>query len=116
MNEMGMIATFLGEPYANFGYLGILLVPALLAYFLGRVYFRAYRSNYFSVIRLAYLLVACNLIQVYRDGLTSIVVFTWVNMMPLMVIVALHYVLPVRHKGGKLVEYAQAGYEKPATR
>jgi hypothetical protein len=114
MNEMGMIVTFLGESYVNFGYLGILFVPALLAYFLGRVYFRAYRSNYFSVLRLAYLLVACNLIQVYRDGLTSIVVFTWVNMMPLMVIVALHSIVPARRKHLKLAEYAQAGYEKPA--
>ncbi len=66
-------------------------------------------------MRLAYLLIACNLIQVYRDGLTSIVVFTWVNMMPLMVIVALHYILPVRHKREKLVESAHAGYEKSAT-
>lgn len=111
MGEMGMIVTFLGESYVNFGYLGILLVPGLLAYFLGRVYFRAYRSNYFSVIRLAYMLIACNLIQVYRDGLTSIVVFTWVNMMPLMVILVLHYVLPVRRK--KLAAYAQSGVNNP---
>lgn len=112
MDEMGMIITFLGESYINFGYLGIVFIPALLAYFLGRAYFRAYRSNYFSVIRLSYLLVACNLIQVYRDGLTSIVVFTWVNMMPLMIIVLLHYILPVRHKSENIPIHAHAGYEK----
>jgi hypothetical protein len=111
MSEMGMIVTFLGESYVNFGFLGIIFVPGLLAYLLARAYFRAYRGNYFSVIRLTYLLVACNLIQVYRDGLTSIVVFTWVNMMPLMMIVALHYILPVREKQ-KIPAYAQAGYEK----
>ena len=111
MDEMGMIVTFLGESYINFGYLGIIFVPALLAYFLGRTYFRAYRSNYFSVIRLSYLLIACNLIQVYRDGLTSIVVFTWVNMMPLMVIVLLHYVLPMRPAAEKLRAYATAEYQ-----
>ena len=114
MSEMGMIVTFLGESYVNFGYLGIIVVPGLLAYLLGRAYFRAYRNNYYSVIRLTYLLVACNLIQVYRDGLTSIVVFTWVNMMPLMVIVALHYILPVKEKSKKIPVYAQAGYEKPS--
>jgi hypothetical protein len=104
MAEMGMVITFLGESYANFGYPGLLIVPYLLAYWLARSYFRAYRRNYFSVSRLVYLLVACNLIQVYRDGLTSIVVFTWVNMMPLMIIVALHYLFPMKprkekHKG-----------------
>ncbi|HEX5732543.1 MAG TPA: O-antigen polysaccharide polymerase Wzy [Blastocatellia bacterium] len=115
MSEMGMIVTFLGESYVNFGHLGLIFVPGLLAYFLGRTYFRAYRSNYFSVVRLTYLLIACNLIQVYRDGLTSIVVFTWVNMMPLMVIVALHYILPLKQQRNKLAMPAQAGYEKSVT-
>jgi oligosaccharide repeat unit polymerase len=94
MGELGMIVTFLGESYINFGYAGIVIIPILLAYVLARIYFRAYRSNYFTVARLCYLLIACNLIQVYRDGLTSVIVFTWVNMMPLMVIVALHYIVP----------------------
>ncbi|HJQ22298.1 MAG TPA: O-antigen polymerase [Blastocatellia bacterium] len=98
MGEMGMIVTFLGESYANFGYAGVVVIPFLLAYVLGRIYFHAYRSNYFTVARLSYLLIACNLIQVYRDGLISVVVFTWVNMMPLMVIVLLHYVLPSGRK------------------
>lgn len=96
MFETGMITTFLGEAYANFGYLGIVFIPFLLAYFLARAYFRAYRSNYFSIARFTYLLVACNLIQVYRDGLLSIVVFTVVNMMPLMIIVLLHIIAPVK--------------------
>ncbi|HJQ69081.1 MAG TPA: O-antigen polysaccharide polymerase Wzy [Blastocatellia bacterium] len=111
MSEMGMIVTFLGESYVNFGHLGIVLVPALLAYFLGRAHFRAYRSNYFSVVRLAYLLVACNLIQVYRDGLISIIVFTWVNMMPLMIIIALHYIVPANRAAGKQRAYVTAEYQ-----
>jgi len=36
-----------------------------------------------------YLLVACNLIQVFRDGLISLFVFTLINMLPLVVLVAL---------------------------
>src|SRR5205085_7239525 len=98
--------TFLGESYVNFGYLGVVIIPLLLAYVLGRVYFHAYRSNYFTIARLSYLLIACNLIQVYRDGLVSLVVFTWVNMMPLMVIVLLHYILPSRRKKKTLSTYA----------
>src|SRR5262249_5489458 len=96
MGEAGMIVTFLGESYANFGYSGIVIVPFLLPYVLGCVYFHAYRNNYYSVSRLSYLLIACNLLQVFRDGLSSIIVFTWVNMMPLMAIVVLHIFLPAR--------------------
>jgi len=89
MNRLGMVPTLLGELYANFGYLGVLLLPYLVAYWLGRAYFRAYRSSYFSVDRLGYLLLACNLVQVYRDGLISVAIFTVINMMPLAMIVAL---------------------------
>ncbi len=94
MDQLGMIITILGESYLNFGYVGIIIIPGLLAYGLGRVYFYAYRSHYYTVVRFAYLVLACNLIQVYRDGLLSIVVFTLVNMMPLMLIIILHYVVP----------------------
>jgi O-antigen polysaccharide polymerase Wzy len=90
MGEAGMIATYLGESYANFGYIGAAIIAYLLAYWLARAYFRAYRSNYFTAVHFGYLLIASNLLQVYRDGLVSIVVFTFVNMMPLTLIVLLH--------------------------
>jgi hypothetical protein len=109
MAEMGMIVTYLGESYINFGFLGIIFIPYLLAYWLARVYFRAYRNNYFSVARFAYLLIACNLVQVYRDGLISIIIFTWVNMMPLMLIVMLHFILPVK-RANKVSEYVAASH------
>ncbi|MFY9611082.1 MAG: O-antigen polymerase [Blastocatellia bacterium] len=96
MGEMGMIMTFVGEFYLNFGNSGVILLSFLMAYSLARIYFRAYRNSYYSVIRFAYLLIACNLIQVYRDGLTSLFVFTVVNMMPLSTIVFLHWVNPAR--------------------
>jgi hypothetical protein len=107
---MGMIVTYLGESYANWGYLGIVVIPYLTAYWLARAYFRAYRSHYLSVARFIYLLVACNLIQVYRDGLVSIVIFTWVNMMPLMIIVTLHYIFPKRTSNKASVAYIQPHY------
>ena len=96
MGEMGMVMTFIGEFYINFGHLGVAIMSFLTAYWLARIYFRAYRSNYYSVIRFSYLLIACNLIQVYRDGLMSLFVFTLVNMMPLSIIVFLHLVRPQR--------------------
>src|SRR5690606_31711856 len=65
----GMTPLFLGEIYTNFGIIGFLIIPILFAYFAGRVYFTAYRHNFFSLRRFIYLIIACNLIQVYRDGL-----------------------------------------------
>lgn len=98
MAEMGMVMSFIGEFYLNFGYVGVVIMAFLMAYVLAKIYFRAYRSNYFSVLRFGYLLIACNLIQVYRDGLMSLVVFTLVNMMPLSAIVFLHLIKPVHPK------------------
>jgi hypothetical protein len=95
MGELGMVITFLGECYINFGFIGILILPYISAYLLARAYFYAYRSEYFSVARFGYLLLACNLIQVYRDGFLSIVIFTLVNMTPLCLIVFFHYFKPL---------------------
>ena len=115
IKEASMIVTFLGESYVNFGYFGIIFIPGLMAYCLARAYFRAYRSNYFSISRFAYLLVACNLIQVYRDGLVSIVIFTWVNMMPLMVIVLLHWILPENSTKRSFAGSSQVAYQNSST-
>ena len=108
MFEMGMITTFIGEFYLNFGYFGIITMSYFTAYSLARIYFHAYRSNYFSVVRFSYLLVACNLVQIYRDGLISLFVFTLVNMMPLAVIVILHLIKPVRVKEDSRPSYRTA--------
>ena len=90
----GMVLTFVGELYANFWYLGVFLGAYLLASFTARFYFSAYRSRYFSVRRLFYLMTAAALIQVYRDGLNSLVVFPVVQMMPLMLMVLLNFFFP----------------------
>jgi hypothetical protein len=90
MGTSGMIVTIWGETYANFGFIGMLLVPAGFAVWVGRYYFRSRRKNYFTFERLSYLALSVNLIQVYRDGLTSVVFFTFVNMMPVMLVVVAH--------------------------
>ena len=96
MKEAGMIVTFIGEAYANCGLVGIFLVPPLLAAFLTGLYRRAYSADYNTVIRFGYVLICVNLMQVYRDGLTSLVMFAFVNTLPLMMIVLLHFAVRVR--------------------
>jgi hypothetical protein len=86
MSRAGMVATLHGESYANMGVLGIIITSYLCAYCLSRFYFTAMRKHYYSVYRFTYLMIACNLVQVFRDGLISLVVFTLVNMSPLVLI------------------------------
>jgi hypothetical protein len=109
MKEMGMVITFWGEAYVNFGYVGIVVIPGLFAYCLGRFYFYAYEADYFTVARFAYLIVASLLIQIFRDGLMSLVIFPVVNMMPITVIVLLHYVVPAfvskKHQSLPMTDY-----------
>ena len=87
----GMVVTMLGEFYVNFWYPGVILFSFIVAYASGSAFHAAYRRSYFTLARFAYLLVACNLIQVYRDGLISLFVFVVINMMPLTAIVLLHF-------------------------
>jgi oligosaccharide repeat unit polymerase len=88
----GMGGTILGEAYANFGLIGVAIVPFVLGYWMGRFYFAAMRRPYFSVCRFLYVTAACCLVQVFRDGLVSAIVFPVVDMMPLVAIAILSYV------------------------
>ncbi|HWY67027.1 MAG TPA: O-antigen polymerase [Terriglobales bacterium] len=91
MADDGMVVTMLGEFYLNFSYPGIVIMSFAWAYLMGVWFEAVYRAGYFSLIHFSYLLVASNLIQVFRDGLISLFVFTIINMLPLAVIVALHF-------------------------
>jgi hypothetical protein len=88
----GMVATLHGESYANLGVVGIIVISPVVAYWLGNFYFAAMRKSYFSVYRFTYIMVASSLVQVFRDGLIALVMFTLVNMTPLVAIAVLSYV------------------------
>jgi hypothetical protein len=90
MAEDGMVVTMLGEFYLNFSYAGVVILSFAVAYATGRWFQAAYRRGYFTLARFMYLLLACNFLQVYRDGLISLFVFLVINMMPLIVIVLIH--------------------------
>jgi hypothetical protein len=93
----GMGGTMLGEAYANFGLIGVIVLPCIMGYCLGRFYFAAMRRPYYSVWRFTYVIFASCLVQVFRDGLQSAVVFPVVDMMPLAAI-AMFSCLSFRHK------------------
>jgi hypothetical protein len=96
MADLGMVTTLSGDAYLNFWYFGIAIVPFVLAAVLTRFYLIAYSVPYSSLARFSYLMVSCNLIQVYRDGLVALPLFVIVNMLPLTLLVALHLMTGVR--------------------
>jgi hypothetical protein len=91
MAASGMIPTYVGEAYVDFGFAGIIVTPFVMAFAFAWFARRASRARYDSLWRFAYALISVNLIQIYRDGLASIVLFTAVNMMPLVLLILVHH-------------------------
>jgi hypothetical protein len=86
----GRILTYLGEAYANFGYAGMIIIPAMLGYLLTAACLRATTGPMLRLGRYLYLVFFMALIQTFRDGLLSIVVFTFVHNMPMLFTWILH--------------------------
>jgi oligosaccharide repeat unit polymerase len=75
LKELGSIATIYGEAYANFGYFGIIFIPFLFAKYSSRWYFKVINTHPQSANLYLYLYFSAIIVQVYRDGLISIVIF-----------------------------------------
>ena len=82
LRELGAVATLYGESYANFGYLGIIIIPFLFAKYSARWYNRILHAHPQSISLYFYLYFAAILVQVYRDGLNAIFMFLSVYNMP----------------------------------
>lgn len=87
----GRIITYIGESYLNFDIFGVILLPCLLGWFLTKWYYRATYGMFNKLDRYVYLVFFAALIQVFRDGLTSFVMFTMVQNMPMCFVVILHF-------------------------
>ncbi len=88
----GRIVTYLGESYLNFGYAGLLLIPAFLGYVLTAFCLYATSGPMQRIGRYAYLVFFMAMVQMFRDGLLSIFVFTVVHNMPMLFTWILHYI------------------------
>ncbi|MEY4539528.1 MAG: hypothetical protein RLZZ306_1285 [Bacteroidota bacterium] len=75
LKELGAIPTIYGESYVNFGILGIIFIPFLFAKYAARWYFSVVETHPQSVNLYLYLYFATIMVQVYRDGLSSIIIF-----------------------------------------
>jgi hypothetical protein len=91
-NIEGRIITYLGESYLNFGYAGLILIPALLGYLLTAACLQATSGPMLRLGRYIYLVFFMALVQTFRDGVLSIFVFTVVHNMPMLFTWILHSV------------------------
>jgi hypothetical protein len=91
-NIEGRIITYLGESYLNFGYAGLILIPALMGYILTALCLHATAGPMQRLGRYIYLVFFMALVQTFRDGVLSIFVFTFVHNMPMLFTWILHSV------------------------
>jgi hypothetical protein len=91
-NIEGRIITYLGESYLNFGYAGLILIPALMGYILTVLCLHATAGPMQRLGRYIYLVFFMALVQTFRDGVLSIFVFTFVHNMPMLFTWILHSV------------------------
>lgn len=88
----GRIITYLGESYANFGYAGLVIIPAMLGYALTAFCLHAMTGPWQSLSRYVYFASFMAFIQLFRDGLYSLVVFTIAHNIPMLVVIILHVI------------------------
>jgi hypothetical protein len=91
-NIEGRIFTYLGESYLNFGYAGLILIPAMMGYILTALCLHATAGPMLRLGRYLYLVFFMALVQTFRDGLLSILVFTVVHNMPMLFTWILHLI------------------------
>lgn len=85
--ENGMVPTMFGDCYINFGYLGDLVIPGVVAFLLGLWYYSAIRAPHLSLARYSYCAYAANLLQVWRDDMAGLFLRPLFMCMPLTFVV-----------------------------
>lgn len=88
----GRILTYLGEAYLNFSYVGLVFAPALLGYGLTLWCLRATSGPVLRFDCYLYTVFFMSFIQLFRDGMASLVVFTLAHNIPMFICWILHSV------------------------
>lgn len=92
--QSGMTPTLCGEAYLNFGWFGCFFVPFIYLYAMSRAYLRVRNHTIASAGRWIYMASLVVFIQVFRDGLNSLVLFSVVHFLPLFAWGAISLMLP----------------------
>jgi hypothetical protein len=81
--ELGITPTLSGESYLNFGWTGCAVIPFLYLLGMQIAYRRISNRGITSAARWIYLVLLVCMIQVFRDGLNSLILFPFVGYLPL---------------------------------
>jgi oligosaccharide repeat unit polymerase len=82
MVQAGMTPTLSGESYLNFGWIGCAVIPFLYIYAMQMAYRNVSRDAITSATRWVYLVFLLSMVQVFRDGLISLILFPLMNLLP----------------------------------
>ncbi len=94
----GRIITYLGEAYLNFGYAGLWVIPLITGYLLTLFCLQSTVGPIARFGRYFYLVIFMALIQTFRDGLASLVLFSVVHNMPMLFACLAHLIPGVATK------------------
>lgn len=89
-NIEGRIITYIGESYLNFRYFGILFIPLGLGFALTYWCYISSEGPWLRINRYVYLVGFMAFIQLFRDGLLSLVLFSMVHNLPVFFIWGAH--------------------------
>lgn len=96
--RIGAVFTLSGELYTDWRWFGIVIGGFLVARLLLRALRRADAYPYGSLVHFAYLLLSAAMIQIYRDGLSTLPIFLIVQNAPLMLMIALCWFFRPGHR------------------
>ena len=111
-NLDGRIITLTGDSYLNFGISGVFAIPFLLSCLLTFLYLTASRSPPDSIGRFFQLTILVTLLQVFRDGLSSILLFGVFQNFPMALAMVLHALY--RSPGSIASNRTELGFQKVA--
>lgn len=89
LSTIGAVMTLPGELWVDFRWLGIIGGGLFLGRIGGLAFRRAYESGFGTVFHFLYLLCVSLLIQIYRDGLSTLPIFFLVSSLPLVIVASL---------------------------
>lgn len=94
--EMGQISLISGESYANFRYIGVFVISFLIGRWYSFLYNKYANLSYQHKGFLLLLLFNMVLFQVWRDGMISLVLFPFLNYLPIMILYFIKKPIPVK--------------------
>jgi hypothetical protein len=109
MAKLEMTPGLVGEAYANFGWIGVFVVPLLVSICYSVAYVKSPQYGVRTPANLLYLLYLAVYLQVYRDGLISTVWFPFVHCAPVGLVALSHWIFPFHRRVAHRQRSARVG-------